>query len=239
LIARELIDPIAVVAALCAADRDCYDFMLQWQEGTAFVGATPERLFQLRDTVLKTECMAGTVCRGADDAADRSLAKSLLENDKDRLEHACVVEAVLDDLRHLCVHFDAVPEPHVVRLATLQHLSSILTGRLRPGVTVSEVLKRLHPTPAVGGWPRETALALIRGLESQPRGWYAGPVGWIGTEAAEFAVAIRSALITGTEACAFAGAGIVTGSDPESEWQETEDKLQALAQAVNTSASQV
>ena len=90
----------------------------------------------------------------------------------------------------------------------------------------------MHPTPAVGGTPRSAALAAIRELEPYPRGWYAGPIGWIERDRAEFAVAIRSAMLSGATASVFAGAGIVPGSVPETEWQETQNKAQAFLKAV-------
>jgi len=187
--------------------------------------------------ILRSDCMAGTTRRGENGRSDRTRADALLASAKDRLEHSYVVEAVLHDMVKLCGRLDTVPEPRIVQLATLQHLFCPITGRLRDGITVGDILHQLHPTPAVGGWPRADALALIRNLETCSRGWYAAPVGWVGTEDAEFAVAIRSALVSDTDVIVFAGAGIVAGSVPEHEWQETDDKLQAFVHAVNAQAT--
>jgi menaquinone-specific isochorismate synthase len=98
-------------------------------------------------------------------------------------------------------------------------------GTLQEGVSDAEVLDALHPTPAVGGYPRVEAFEEIRDLEPFDRGWYAGPVGWIGADSAEFAVGIRSGLVSGRKLSLFSGAGIVAGSTAEDEWTEIEQKI--------------
>ena len=93
------------------------------------------------------------------------------------------------------------------------------------GHSDADIVSTLHPTPAVGGSPTREAVAWIRANEPFARGWYAGPIGWVGYDSSEFAVAIRSALIDGTSLSVYTGAGIVPGSDPAREWQEIEDKM--------------
>jgi menaquinone-specific isochorismate synthase len=200
--------------------------------GRLFAGASPERLFRLQGREIETDCMAGTTERGADAAGDRALADSLLASKKDRLEHYYVLEDSVRRLGDLCTTMNADTTPRVVKLTTLQHLTTTVRGRLKDGIGVGDILAQLHPTPAVGGTPRSAALAAIRELEPYPRGWYAGPIGWIERDRAEFAVAIRSAMLSGANACVFAGAGIVPGSVPETEWQETQNKAQAFLKAV-------
>jgi isochorismate synthase EntC len=160
------------------------------------------------------------------------LAEHLLSSPKDRLEHYYVVEDMLRCLDRLCDRLDAGASPHVLELATLQHLMTRARGHLKSGTTTGDILATLHPSPAVGGSPRDAALAAIRELEPNSRGWYAGPVGWYARDQAEFAVAIRSALLTENEMCVFAGAGIVQGSTPDDEWQETENKALAFLNAL-------
>jgi isochorismate synthase EntC len=106
-------------------------------------------------------------------------------------------------------------------------------ARLARDADVLELVARLHPTPAVGGWPRALALELIEDEEPHERGWYGGPVGWVDRHGeGEFVVALRSGVITGSEATLFAGCGIVADSDPEREWDESAAKLQALGSAL-------
>ena len=116
----------------------------------------------------------------------------------------------------------------ILKLRRLQHLRRDIQARLKPGVYDDQLLATLHPTPAVGGTPRRKALAYIRDHETFCRGWYAGACGLISEDVAEFAVAIRSVLLTPDALRLYAGAGIVAGSQPEAEWQELDDKLANL-----------
>ena len=113
-----------------------------------------------------------------------------------------------------------------MRLAKKQHLRSNVQGTLKADVDDGMLLKRLHPTPAVGGYPTDNALPEIARIEPFNRGWYAAPVGWVGSDSAQFAVGIRSGLVEGNELSLFSGAGIVRGSDPDAEWREVENKIQ-------------
>jgi menaquinone-specific isochorismate synthase len=210
----------------------CFHFAFDLGGGRSFLGATPERLFHRRNNEVETECIAGTAVRGTDADSDGSLAEHLLSNPKERLEHYYVVEDMLRCLGDLCDRLDVSTSPHVLKLATLQHLIAKARGDLRPGTSTGDILSSLHPTPAVGGSPRDAALAAIRELEGASRGWYAGPVGWYARDEAEFAVAIRSALLADSHACIFAGSGIVRGSTPDEEWRETEDKALAFVDAL-------
>jgi menaquinone-specific isochorismate synthase len=212
----------------------CFVFGFRPGRGPAFIGASPERLFRIRGRMLESECVAGTIGRGSDSDSDDTLAKILLSSRKDNLEHYYVLEDILQALGELCERMDAGTRPRILKLPTLQHLMTTARGELREGKTLADVLTRLHPTPAVGGSPREAAVAAIREMEPASRGWYAGPVGWIGADAAEFAVAIRSATITAMGATVFAGAGIVRGSEPEKEWRETENKARAFVSALES-----
>jgi isochorismate synthase EntC len=120
-----------------------------------------------------------------------------------------------------------------MRMPNIQHLHTPVTGRVRPGVDVLDLVARMHPTPAVGGWPREAGLAALSRLERMDRGWYAAPIGWMDLKGdGEFAVGLRSALVEGNRATLFAGAGIVSGSEPAAELAETDLKLRPLRDAL-------
>ncbi len=201
-----------------------------------FLGATPERLVRLRNHELKTMSLAGSIRRGQTEEEDRQLGQALLASQKDRGEHAVVVRALMDALHESCQWIKASPEPSLLKLGNVQHLCTPIMARLRPDHTLLEVVERLHPTPAVGGWPREAALALIREREGLDRGWYAAPIGWLNWSGdGEFAVALRSALVSGNEATLFAGCGIVADSDPEREYAESCLKLKPMLSALSGS----
>ena len=157
-----------------------------------------------------------------------------MASDKNRWEHRITIDWLLDTLLPFCSYVDAEPEPTIVTLANVHHLGTRVEGRLSsPPSSVLELVSALHPTPAVGGQPQETALMLIEALERTERGRYAGPCGWVdGAGNGGFAVSVRSAEIKGTEARIFAGVGVVGESDPASELAETRSKFQAMLGAL-------
>lgn len=195
-----------------------------------FVGATPERLVCGVDGQIKTVALAGSARRGATQEEDERLGREeLLNNPKNQAEHAVVVTTIRNALARLCSRVWVADAPHVLKLKNIQHLETPIIGDLLPGHSILEAIEDLHPTPAVGGYPRLPALAAIRSMEQLDRGWYASPIGWIGMSGnGEFAVALRSALVDGANATLFAGCGIVADSDPESEYQESCLKLQVM-----------
>lgn len=198
-----------------------------------FLGATPERLVLTRAGSFQTMAVAGSIGRGRSQDEDAVLAARLLASDKDREEHAVVVAMLRAALEPLATELDVAPSPKVVPFRTVQHLVTSIVGRLRERAGILELAGRLHPTPAVGGEPRDLALALIAEHEGIERGWYAGPIGWLGPDGdGELAVALRCGLVHGRSASLFAGCGIVADSDPEREWDESELKLRVVAQAL-------
>lgn len=221
----EPLDPFALLRSLRASTANSFYFGFQLREGEAFIGATPERLFRRAGRRIWTEAVAGTRPRGDDDAEDRRLFEELVASDKEQREHAFVRDSIRESLGPLCDTFHIDPVATGMKLARGWHLVSRSTGSLKTGVHGSEVMAALHPTPAVGGSPTGDALEAIRHLEPFDRGWYAGPVGWIGAQGAEFAVALRCGLVRGDELSLYSGAGIVDGSDPEAERDEIEQKI--------------
>lgn len=220
------LDPLVLLARLRRVTRDCYLFCFQPAAGVAFIGASPERFYKRAGRNLETEAVAGTRPRGANPDEDRRLGEVLLSNDKERREHVFVREMIGQALKPLCRDVCIDVQPSLFRLVRGQHLFSGVTGTLRDGVEDAALVEALHPTPAVGGTPTASALARIRAWEPFDRGWYAAPVGWVGRDEAEFAVAIRSALCRGRELSLFSGAGIVPGSSAAEEWDEIEHKIQ-------------
>lgn len=201
--------------------------------GRTFLGATPERLVVTRGRAFRTVAVAGTTGRGPDDAADAALAAALLASDKDREEHDVVVAAIRDLLAPVADRVEVAPAPAVLRLRFVQHLVTEITGTVRDAAGLLALGERLHPTPAVGGAPRELALPLIDEHEGFDRGWYAGPVGWLGADGdGELWVALRCGIVDGTRAALFAGCGIVADSDAAREWEESRIKLQAVVAAL-------
>lgn len=221
----ESMDPLLVLSHLEAATPGCYHFAMRPADGPAFVGASPERLFRRAGRKVVSEAVAGTRPRGDTEAEDTALRTELLQSPKERREHAFVEEAIRNDLEQICTTVQNPNGTGDLALARGRHLHSRLTGMLRPDTTTTDLLEGLHPTPAVGGVPTDNAVAAIRAQEPFDRGWYAGPVGWIGDDAAEFAVGLRAGLVKENQIALFSGAGIVEGSTPEREWEEIEQKI--------------
>jgi len=199
-------------------------FGMQTLKGDTFISATPERLYQRCGRTIRTEAVAGTRSTGVSREEDERLGQELLDSDKDRREHLWVQEAIAESLGDLTSSLTFTPT-RLLKLHRLQHLVSTAVGTLRADVSDRQLLDLLPPTPAVAGYPRVAALEAIRKLEWIDRGWYAGPIGWLGADEAEFAVGIRSCLLEGRLLTAYAGVGIVEGSMPDTEWRETEEKL--------------
>ena len=201
-----------------------------------FVGATPERLVQAQDGQIHTMALAGSARRGETAGEDAQLGTELLQSEKNNSEHAIVVAMVREALESHCTNVRVSAAPQLLKLKNLQHLKTPIAGELVPGRCILDVLADLHPTPAVGGFPRHATLETIRNTEKLDRGWYAGPLGWIGAGGhGEFAVALRSGLIDGSKATLFAGCGIVSNSDPQAEYAESDLKFQVMLRGLGGS----
>lgn len=221
----EAVDTVLLAESLEGATPGCFHFYVEPEAGVAFVSASPERLFRRAGRAIESEAVAGTRPRGASEADDDELRDDLFRSQKDKAEHEYVRVGIGEALGPLCDELEVEAGVSEMKLASRRHLVSRVRGILRDGVADAEVLRALHPTPAVGGYPKEEALEEIRSAEPFDRGWYAGPVGWIGADAAEFAVGIRSGLVRGNKLALFSGAGIVEGSMPGAEWAEIEQKI--------------
>ena len=232
--ANEAIDAAAPLAALDTHYRDSYRFLFEPRPGQAFLGATPELLVGKSGRAVTTMALAGSVARGRTPAEDDALAAQLLASTKDRQEHQFVIDAIRAHLAAAAGALDVPGAPTVLRLRNIQHLYTPIHGQLRrPGESVLRLVRRLHPTPAMGGVPREQALAFLRDAEPFPRGWYAAPIGWFDAALdGVFAVGIRSAITQYARAWLYAGAGIVAQSTAESEWAETALKFRPMLGAL-------
>jgi isochorismate synthase len=216
--------------AASAPESTIYAFR---REGRTFLGATPERLVRVEGRRFRTAAIAGTIGRGANPAEDEALARELLASEKDREEHAIVVAAIREGLAPITETLVIAPQPVVMTLRHVQHLATEISGTLPDASGLLALGDRLHPTPAVGGAPREAALAMIDEHEGFDRGWYAGPVGWLGADGdGELCVALRCGIVDRTRATLFAGCGIVADSDPAKEWEESRIKLRAVVAAL-------
>ena len=225
------LDVTAMLHHLREAYPDCHVFGC-WRGERVFLGASPERLVRLEGRDVLASSLAGSAPRGATPRQDVALAESLMESEKDRAEHAIVRESLCAGLEELCDDISAPTVPSLFTLPHVHHLHTAVRARLREGRSLLDLVAQLHPTPAVGGAPRQAALRFIRDHEGLDRGWYAAPIGWVGREGGEFAVGLRSAVVQGSEAWMFAGSGIVADSDPDAEFAETLLKLRPMEQAI-------
>jgi len=223
----------AVTRSLRSAYPSCFTYLITGADGTAFAGASPELLVRRSGTQAYAQPMAGSVARGATEAEDERLAEKLRESRKDAAEHELVSRFVVEALRPFARSVAALA-PEVVRFTNIQHLATTVRAELGdPPADALELAAALHPTPAVGGWPREAADRIIDELESMERGWYAGAVGWTdGRGDGEFAVALRCGLLWEDGARLYAGVGVMPDSDPARELEETDLKFKALLSAL-------
>jgi isochorismate synthase len=221
-------EPAGVFGAMREQFPSCFCFCAGTPEA-AFVGASPELLVRRSGASAQTVALAGSTRRSSDPAVDDHLGEQLLRSDKNRREQRIVTDRIVRALRPHAVWVEAAPEPELVKIANIQHLATPVIAQLAEPHSAVELAGLMHPTPAVGGEPRDRAIETIGALERMDRGWYAGPVGWMdATEDGEFCVALRSALLRDREARLYAGVGVVAGSDPAAELAETEVKLDAL-----------
>ncbi len=222
-----------VARSLRAAYPSCFTYLVTGADGTAFAGASPELLIRRSGGRAFSQPMAGSVARGATEAEDDRLARQLEASAKDNAEHRLASDFVVEALGPFSRSVMARP-PEVVRFTNIQHLATAVTAELlNPSADALELAAALHPTPAVGGWPRAAADALIDELEGMERGWYAGAVGWIDANGdGEFAVALRCGLLWEDGARLYAGVGVMPDSDPARELEETELKFKVLLNAL-------
>lgn len=237
--ADRTIDAATMLAKLDARFPDCFLFANRPRGTTepcpTFLGATPERLVRVESNDLHTEALAGSAPRGATSESDLQHREQLLSDPKELREHALVVQMIKDAISTLGTDVTRPERPEIRKLSNVQHLCTPLRATLNPDLGILDAIEKLHPTPAVCGTPRAEALALLRQVEPFQRGHYAGVFGPIHLNgvSGEAAVTIRSALIEDRKATLYAGAGIVSGSVPKREAQETRIKLSAVLESLS------
>ena len=218
-------DPFDLADRLRSGYPGCFTYA--WESGgDSFVGASPELLASVRGSRVISEPLAGTTARGEGDDHDRALGEQLMASAKNRHEHRLVIDDIAARLGRIASDLRVPSTPNLRRMANVQHLSTHVAGTLRPEQGILDVVDALHPTPAVGGSPTADAIGMIGKMESIDRGWYAGGIGWLDAAGdGDVAVALRCALLRGATARLFAGAGIVAGSVPQLELEETRLKF--------------
>lgn len=215
---------------LAETTTDATVFAFAMQPGSLFLGASPERLFWREGADLYADALAGTRPRGRNEEEDAHLRRELLASEKERKEFDVVQRFLTAALSEYAVKVAWEGKRHVVTKRHVHHLYRSLHVWLKADTTNAALVAALHPTPALGGFPRQRALEQIRQHEPFERGWYGAPVGVVFPGGAHFAVAIRSGVVDEKRALLhlFSGAGIVEGSDPVLEWEELNHKIKAF-----------
>ncbi|MEW9051974.1 MAG: isochorismate synthase [Neobacillus sp.] len=222
----------SVLDNLSCQQQDSFIFVFE-SNGDSFVGATPERLVKKHGDQVFSTCLAGSISRGKTEEEDRILGQSLLTDQKNLIEHSYVVEMIKEALEESCSEMILPDRPQLMKIRDIQHLYTPVIGKCHEDASLLLLVERLHPTPALGGLPKQEAVEKIRQVESLDRGFYASPLGWVDYRGnGEFSVSIRSGLIQGKEASLFAGCGVVADSDPESEYLETSLKFRPMLRAL-------
>jgi menaquinone-specific isochorismate synthase len=206
----------------------CYVFAFK-KGDSVFFGASPEKLAKVSDGWVEADALAGSISRGATPDEDLRLENELLNSEKNLIEQKAVVEFIKESFSSFSEEIFYNEKPQIRKLANIQHLWTPIKAKLKTNNSIFSILKVIHPTPAICGVPWTNALVSIKKMENHSRGLFAGMVGWFNfNDEGEFAVAIRSAILKDDYIYAFAGCGIVEGSDPESEFEEAELKLQPI-----------
>jgi len=229
---EETVTSPQVLSHVVNEQPESYLFGLE-HEDLLFFGASPERLVKVDNGLAFSSCVAGSIKRGKTAEEDKQLGESLLNDAKNLGEHQYVVEMIADTFAKNCIQYKVPKRPQLLKIRDIQHLYTPVEGKLSQEATILQLVKLLHPTPALGGVPRQEALAVIRENETMNRGLYAAPLGWIDAEGnGEFAVAIRSAALKENKAYLYAGGGIVADSEPISEYEETLVKFRPMLRAL-------
>ncbi|CAG9622398.1 isochorismate synthase [Sutcliffiella rhizosphaerae] len=203
-----------------------------------FLGATPEQLVKKDGKNVQSMCLAGSIARGEDVLEDEEYGQTLLQDEKNIHEHELVVKMIRASLEEVCSQVHTPDRPSLYKMKHIQHLHTPVKAITTENKSITDFVKLLHPTPALGGFPQDVAMETIREVEKLDRGWYAGPLGWMDyKQDGEFIVSIRSGLLQAREASLFAGCGVVEDSDPESEYKETQIKFKPMLSALGGNPS--
>ena len=199
-----------------------------------FFGSTPEILIKYSGDTFFTEALAGSIMRGVNPEQDKQLEEELLKSDKNNMEHEAVIDYIKKSVFNFVDQVEIVKSPVVKKLPNIQHLQTSVTGKLKSKDQIFKIISSLFPTPAVCGIPKEQSLKMIEKTEDFDRGLFSGVIGWFNADNyGEFFVTIRSALVKDNKLYAYAGCGIVEGSDPKEEFEEAQLKLKPILSLFN------
>lgn len=218
------LDETQLLRDLNTQQPNSYHVMFK-RSGTLFVSATPERLVSVSDNQFATAAVAGSTPRGVSNSEDENLGQALIADEKNREEHALVVNEIVRRVGKFAnVSWESTPI--LLQTPQIQHLYTPIVGQLKSGSQILDVVKALHPTPALGGVPRDWAMATIKAVEKTPRGLFASPIGVVWPNGdGEFAIGIRAMVLQDKTATLFAGAGILAASNAQQEWAEINLKM--------------
>ncbi len=217
-----------IVKRLAERYPQCYIFAYR-KNGSIFFGASPEKLAKISDGWIEADALAGSISRSDDQIEDEALAQELLSSEKNIEEQQVVVSFIVDSFSKFCNEIIYERNPIIRKLPNIQHLWTPIKAKLNSPKSIFAILEKIHPTPAICGVPWTNALHSIKEMENHNRGLFSGMIGWFNfNDEGEFAVAIRSALIKDRSVYAFAGCGIVKGSDPDTEFEESKLKLKPI-----------
>jgi menaquinone-specific isochorismate synthase len=220
------INPFLMIKDIQENDPNVHHFVVQFSPNCAFIGGTPERLFELNGDHLESEALAGTI-------KNEAYTEAFIHQEKERDEHRYVAHFIQRAFEKLCRHVVS-SEPTALTLKYITHVIQRFRGQLKPNIGPMDALKALHPTPAVAGTPSKVAIDHIRQCEPFSREWYAGPIGVLSANQSIIVVAIRSGIVDGFQVYLYAGAGITDASDPEKEWEELNTKLVGFTKVFQT-----
>jgi anthranilate synthase component 1 len=226
--------PLDVYRALRALNPSPYMYFFEFGDFQV-VGSSPEVLVRVADGDALVRPIAGTRPRGANEAEDRELAQELLSDPKERAEHLMLIDLGRNDIGRIAEigSVELTDRMVIERYSHVMHIVSQVRGRLAAGTGALDVLRAAFPPGTLSGAPKVRAMEIIAELEPVRRGLYAGAVGWMNWHnEADWAIAIRTALVKDGRIHLQAGAGIVADSDPGREWEETMSKGRALIRAI-------
>ena len=208
---------------------ETFVFDMQLRSNNHFFAASPELLLRVKNKIVETYALAGSINRGTSTEEDKKLADELFNSSKNRSEHQFVIDDIISKLGMFTSDIKFSQSPKIIKLKNIQHLKTEITATLLDDYSINHLVSLLHPTPALAGLPSDKAKSLIRDIETHDRGWYGGPIGWFDSEGnGEMIVAIRSALQKERKLILYSGAGIVKDSIPEFEWEETKIKFYTI-----------
>lgn len=229
---RDTLSSPQIIHQIMNEQPESYLFGIE-RDNLLFFGATPERLVKVENRNAYSACVAGSIRRGKTAEEDKFLGEFLLNDSKNLGEHRYVVEMIENTFAKNCKEYKVPKHPKLLKIRDIQHLFTPVEGKLLEGATILQLVKHLHPTPALGGVPTNEAMKMIRDYERMNRGLYAAPIGWIDAEGnGEFVVAIRSAALINNKAYLYAGGGIVADSDAKTEYEETLVKFRPMLRAL-------